>query len=93
MLTKLTDGKTDASKELTRAAREMRDAFDQKDLKELAEPLKLVKAAAGDMGVPVGAAVQASSMPARSPSRAGPSHSMTRKGCRSAPLASVRRAC
>jgi putative ATP-dependent endonuclease of OLD family len=59
VLTKLTDGKTDASKELTRAAREMRDAFDQKELKELEEPLKVVKAAAGDMGVPVGAAVQA----------------------------------
>ena len=59
VLTKLTDGKTDASKELTRAAREMRDTFDQKELKELEEPLKIVKAAAGDMGVPVGAAVQA----------------------------------
>nr|WP_314963955.1 AAA family ATPase [Bradyrhizobium cosmicum] len=59
MLTKLTDGKADASKELTRAAREMRDTFDQKELKELEEPLKIVKAAAGDMGVPVGAAVQA----------------------------------
>lgn len=59
VLTKLTDGKTDASKELTRAAREMRDAFDQKELKELEEPLKVVKAAAEDMGVPVGATVQA----------------------------------
>jgi len=59
VLTKLTDGKADASKELTRAAREMRDAFDQKELEELEEPLKLVTAAAGDMGVPVGKAVQA----------------------------------
>lgn len=59
VLTKLTDGKTDASKELARAAREMRDTFDQKELKELEQPLKIVKAAAGDMGVPVGAAVQA----------------------------------
>jgi hypothetical protein len=59
VLTKLSDGKTNASKELTRAAREMRDAFDQKELEELEEPLKVVTAAAGDMGVPVGAAVQA----------------------------------
>jgi putative ATP-dependent endonuclease of OLD family len=59
VLTKLTDGKANASKELTRAAREMRDAFDKKDLEELEEPLKVVKAAAVDMGVPVGAAVQA----------------------------------
>lgn len=59
VLTKLTDGKTDAAKELTRAAREMRDTFDQKGLKELDEPLKIVAAAARDMGVPVGAAVQA----------------------------------
>lgn len=59
VLTKLTDGKADASKELTRAAREMRDAFDQKELEELEEPLKVVTAAAGDMGVPVGKAVQA----------------------------------
>ena len=59
VLTKLTDGKTDASKELARAAREMRGAFDQKELKELEEPLRLVKVAAGDMGVPVGDAVQA----------------------------------
>ncbi len=59
VLTKLTDGKTDAAKELTRAAREMRDTFDQKGPKELDEPLKIVAAAARDMGVPVGAAVQA----------------------------------
>ncbi|MBK5650337.1 ATP-dependent endonuclease [Nitrobacter sp. 62-23] len=59
VLTKLTDGNADASKELTRAAREMREAFDQKELEELKEPLKIVTAAAGDMGVPVGAAVQA----------------------------------
>lgn len=59
VLTKLSDGKANASKELTRAAREMRDAFDKKELEELAEPLKIVTAAAGDMGVPVGAAVQA----------------------------------
>lgn len=59
VLTKLTEGNADASKELTRAAREMRDAFDQKGLEELEEPLKLVTAAAGDMGVPVGKAVQA----------------------------------
>jgi putative ATP-dependent endonuclease of OLD family len=59
VLTKLSDGKTNASKELTRAAREMRNAFDQKELEELEEPLKVVTAAAEDMGVPVGAAVQA----------------------------------
>ncbi len=35
---------------LTRAPRELRDAFDQK---ELEEPLKVVTAAAEDMGVPV----------------------------------------
>jgi hypothetical protein len=34
VLSKLTDGKADASSELTRLAREMRDAFDQKQLKE-----------------------------------------------------------
>lgn len=59
VLTKLTDGKADASKELTKAAREMRNAFDQNELKELEGSLKLVTAAAGEMGVPVGAAVQA----------------------------------
>jgi putative ATP-dependent endonuclease of the OLD family len=59
VLTKLTDGNTNTSKELTRAAREMREAFDQKELEELKEPLKVVTDAAGDMGVPVGAAVQA----------------------------------
>lgn len=59
VLTKLTDGKADASKQLTRAAREMRDAFDQKELKELEEPLKVVTSAADDMGVPVGEAVRA----------------------------------
>jgi hypothetical protein len=59
VLTKLSDGKANASKELTRAAREMREAFDQKELEELEEPLKVVTAAAEDMGVPVGAAVQA----------------------------------
>ena len=59
VLTKLTDGNADASKELTRAAREMREAFDGKELKELEEPLKVVTAAAEAMGVPVGAAVQA----------------------------------
>lgn len=59
VLSKLTDGKADASKELTKAAREMRNAFDQNELKELEGSLKLVTAAAGEMGVPVGAAVQA----------------------------------
>ncbi|MGJ5181859.1 ATP-dependent nuclease [Bradyrhizobium oligotrophicum] len=59
VLTKLSDGKANASKELTRAAREMRDAFDKKELEELEEPLKIVKDAAGNMGVPVGKAVQA----------------------------------
>jgi putative ATP-dependent endonuclease of the OLD family len=59
VLTKLSDGKANASKELTRAAREMRDAFDKKELEELAEPLKIVTVAAGNMGVPVGKAVQA----------------------------------
>lgn len=59
VLTKLTDGKADASKELTKAAREMRNAFDQNELKELEGSLKLVTAAAGEMGVSVGAAVQA----------------------------------
>ncbi len=59
VLSKLTDGKADTSKELTRAAREMRNAFDQNELKELEGSLKLVTAAAGEMGVPVGAAVQA----------------------------------
>lgn len=59
VLTKLSDGKANASKELTRAAREMRDAFDKKELEELAGPLKIVTVAAGNMGVPVGKAVQA----------------------------------
>jgi putative ATP-dependent endonuclease of OLD family len=59
VLSKLTDGKTDASNELTRAAREMRNTFDQKELKELEGPLAVVAAAASEMGVPVGAAVQA----------------------------------
>jgi putative ATP-dependent endonuclease of OLD family len=59
VLSKLTDGKADASSELTRLAREMRDAFDQKQLKELEGSLKLVTDAAAEMGVPVGAAVQA----------------------------------
>ena len=59
VLSKLTDGKTDASKELTRAAREMRNTFDQKELKELEGPLAVVAAAASEMGVPLGAAVQA----------------------------------
>lgn len=59
VLTKLSDGKANASKELTRAAREMRDAFDKKELEELAEPLKIVTVAADNMGVPVGKAVQA----------------------------------
>lgn len=59
VLSKLADGKADASGELTRLAREMRDAFDQKELKELEGSLKVVTIAAGEMGVPVGAAVQA----------------------------------
>jgi putative ATP-dependent endonuclease of OLD family len=59
VLSRLTDGKADASKELTRAAREMRNTFDQKELKELEGPLAVVAAAASEMGVPVGAAVQA----------------------------------
>ena len=59
VLSRLTDGKADASKELTRAAREMRDAFDQRELNELEEPLKLVTDAARRMGVPVGKAVRA----------------------------------
>lgn len=59
VLSKLTDGKADASKELTKAAREMRNAFGQNELKELEGSLELVTAAAGEMGVPVGAAVQA----------------------------------
>ena len=37
----------------------MRDAFDKKELEELAEPLKIVTVAADNMGVPVGKAVQA----------------------------------
>lgn len=53
VLSKLTDGKADAASELTRLAREMRDAFDQKQLKELEGSLKLVTDAAGEMGVPV----------------------------------------
>src|SRR5690242_19317534 len=53
VLSKPTGGKADASNELTRLARELRDSFDQKELKELEEPLKLVTAAAGEMGVPV----------------------------------------
>src|SRR5258708_17394502 len=52
VLTKLTDGNTTTSQELTRAAREMRETFDQKELEELEEPLKVVTAAARDMGVP-----------------------------------------
>jgi len=59
VLSKLTGGKADTSSELTRLAREMRDAFDQKELKELEGSLKLVTVAAAEMGVPVGAAVQA----------------------------------
>jgi putative ATP-dependent endonuclease of OLD family len=34
-MSKLADGKADASGELTRLARQMRDAFDQKELKVL----------------------------------------------------------
>jgi hypothetical protein len=59
VLSKLAEGKADASGELTRLAREMRDAFDQNELKELDGSLKLVTSAAVEMGVPVGAAVQA----------------------------------
>lgn len=59
VLSKLTGGKADTSSELTRLAREMRDAFDQKELKELEGSLKFVTVAATEMGVPVGAAVQA----------------------------------
>jgi hypothetical protein len=59
VLSKLTEGKADTSSELTRLAREIRDAFDQKELKELDGSLMLVTAAATEMGVPVGAAVQA----------------------------------
>lgn len=59
VLSKLAEGKADTSAELTRLAREMRDAFDQNELKELDSSLKLVTTAAGEMGVPVGAAVQA----------------------------------
>ncbi|MGV1963819.1 ATP-dependent nuclease [Rhizobium rhizogenes] len=59
VLSKITEGKADTSSELTRLAREMRDAFDQEKLKELEGSLKIVTAAADEMGVPVGAAVQA----------------------------------
>lgn len=59
VLSKLGEGKADASEELIRLAREMRDAFDQNELKELDGSLKLVGTAASEMGVPVGAAVQA----------------------------------
>ncbi len=59
VLSKLDEGKADASEQLIRLAREMRDAFDQNELKELDGSLKLVGTAASEMGVPVGAAVQA----------------------------------
>jgi hypothetical protein len=59
VLSKLSDGKADASAELTRLAREMRDTFDQNELKGLESSLKLVTTTAGEMGVPVGAAVRA----------------------------------
>ncbi|RWB50979.1 ATP-dependent endonuclease [Mesorhizobium sp.] len=59
VLSKLTEGKADTSSELTRLAREMREAFDQTELTELDGSLKLITAAATEMGVPVGAAVQA----------------------------------
>ena len=59
VLSRLTEGKADTSKELAKAAREMRDAFDQEELKELEAPLLIVKEAAAAMGVPVGDIVQA----------------------------------
>ena len=59
VLSKFTEGKIDTSSELTRLAREMRDAFDRTELKELERSLKLVTAAAAEMGVPVGSTVQA----------------------------------
>lgn len=59
VLTKLSEANANVSKELTRAAREMRDAFDKEELKELEGPLKVVTAAANEMGVPVGGEVQA----------------------------------
>lgn len=59
VLSRLTEGKANTSKELAKAAREMRDAFDQEELKELEAPLLIVREAAAAMGVPVGEAVQA----------------------------------
>jgi hypothetical protein len=59
VVSKLTDGTSDAQAELMRAARELRLGFDTTKLKELEEPLKLVLAEATALGLPVGKVIKA----------------------------------
>lgn len=59
VLSKLTEGRPEAASELVRAAREMRDAFDETKLKDLEVPLKKVTKTAKRPGVPVGESARA----------------------------------
>lgn len=59
VVSKLTDGTTNAQAELMRAARELRHSFDTTKLKELEAPLKLILAEATALGLPVGKVIQA----------------------------------
>lgn len=59
VLNKLSEERADASAELANAARELREAFDKKETKELEAPLKQITEVAGKLGVPVGGEVRA----------------------------------
>jgi hypothetical protein len=59
VLNKLSEERADASEELASAARELREAFDKKEAKELEAPLKQITEVAERLGVPVGGEVRA----------------------------------
>lgn len=59
VLNKISEERADASKELSNAARELREAFNEKETEELEEPLAVITKAALQLGVPVGASVRA----------------------------------
>lgn len=59
VVSRLTDGTTEAQKELMRAARDLRQGFDTSKLVELASPLGLVLSEAQALGLPVGKVIRA----------------------------------
>lgn len=59
VLNRLTEERADASKELAKAARDVRAAFGAQDTGQLAGSLAIITKAAKDLGIPVGAEVKA----------------------------------